>query len=103
MVYTWVNGSDPLFLDGLKHVKEKQRKIESNITKTTYFETCPYENCIPSHFFTTDGLLPTNIKSELLRSQNPFLKKELVDVKDQVSQRNKYKSFSCTDCWGLIF
>ena len=85
VVYTWVNGSDPLFLDGLKHAKEKLRTIEADSRNKhpPEFENCPYENCIPSHYFTTSSL-PKNVKSELIRSQNPFLSKELIDVKEQV-------------------
>ena len=88
MVYTWVNGSDPLFLDGLKHAKEKL-KISEDDSRNKHppeFEICPYENCIPSHYFTTNSL-PKNVKSELIRSQNSFLSKELIDVKDQVINR----------------
>ena len=36
--------------------------------------------------FTTDGLLPKNTRIESLRLQNPFLKRELIDFKDQVNQ-----------------
>ena len=90
VVYTWVNGSDPLFLDGLKHAKEKLRTIEADSrNRHPEFKTCPYENCIPSHYFTTSSL-PKNVKSELIRSQNPFLSKELIDVKDQVINTYTY-------------
>ena len=31
VVYTWVNGSDPAFLDDLKHAKEKLRDSKSRV------------------------------------------------------------------------
>lgn len=80
VVYTWVNGSDPLLQDGLKHVKERLRKHSSPRS----FTKCTYENCVPSHFFTTDHQLPHKTRVEMVRSQNPFLSRELVDIKDQV-------------------
>ena len=81
VVYTWVNGSDPWFLDGLKHVKERLRKESDAKQHSGMNLTCHYDDCVASHYFTTDGLLPSS-KVELVRSQNPFLAKELVDVKD---------------------
>ena len=82
VVYTWVNGSDPLLLDGLKHVKERLRKHSSSSSRS--FVKCPYENCVPSHYFITDHQLPPKTRVEMVRSQNTFLAKELVDIKDQV-------------------
>lgn len=40
-VYTWVNGSDPVFIEQLKKYRKLMRKQLS--------ETCPYLNCVPSH------------------------------------------------------
>ena len=82
VVYTWVNGSDPLFQDGLKHVKEK---LQAQADKMHYVKAvkCPLENCVPSHYFSTDGLLPIQTKLDMIREQNAFLAKEVIEVKDQ--------------------
>jgi UDP-N-acetylglucosamine-lysosomal-enzyme len=82
VVYTWVNGSDPLFQDGLKHAKERLRNDPDR--KLRLLKSCPFENCAPSHFLTTDSLLPQNTQLEYLRAQNAFLSQDLVDFKDQV-------------------
>ena len=43
-----------------------------------------FQNCVPSHMFSTDELLPSNTRLEAVRLQNSFLAKEIVDIKDQV-------------------
>ena len=48
--------------DQLKHVKENLRKITPHENTVDYFDKCPYENCLPSHFFTTNTSLPANRK-----------------------------------------
>ena len=83
-VYTYVNGSDPLFQDSLKHIKEKIQLKRDKNDKDESNAHCEFKDCVPSHFFTTDGVLPLSTKAELIRSQNPFLAKEIIDVKDQV-------------------
>ena len=82
VVYTWVNGSDPLFQDGLKHAKERLRNDPKR--KLRLLTSCPFENCVPSHYLTTNGLLPPHTKLEHIKTQNPSLSKGLVDMKDQV-------------------
>ena len=83
VVYTWVNGSDPLLQDGLKHVKEKLHAL-SDLKHVKLKTKCDLDNCVPSHFISTDGLLPYKTKSENIRDQNSFLASSLVDVRDQV-------------------
>ena len=41
--------------------------------------------------FSTDGLLPRNTRIESLRLQNPFLEKELIDIKNQVNHNKLHK------------
>jgi hypothetical protein len=41
--------------------------------------------------FSTDGLLPRNTRIESLRLQNPFLAKELIDIKNQVNHNQLHK------------
>ena len=41
--------------------------------------------------FSTDGLLPRHTRIESLRLQNPFLAKELIDIKNQVNHNKLHK------------
>ncbi|XP_068087207.1 N-acetylglucosamine-1-phosphotransferase subunits alpha/beta [Anabrus simplex] len=42
VVYTWVNGSDPLLLEQLQSYRQKLQEETS--------ARCPYQHCVPSHF-----------------------------------------------------
>ena len=44
VVYTWVNGSDPLLLEQLQEY-QWQRQEETS-------RKCPYADCVPSHLIT---------------------------------------------------
>lgn len=44
VVYTWVNGSDPILLQGLQQYHLHLQKEAS--------KKCPYANCVPSHIIT---------------------------------------------------
>ena len=46
--------------------------------------------------FSTDGLLPRNTRIESLRLQNPFLAKELIDIKNQVNRNKLHTVFPHT-------
>jgi len=44
VVYTWVNGSDPILQQQLQQYRLQLQEETS--------EKCPYENCVPSHIIT---------------------------------------------------
>jgi hypothetical protein len=44
VVYTWVNGSDPILLQGLQQYHLQLQEEASR--------KCPYANCVPSHIIT---------------------------------------------------
>ncbi len=69
VVYTWVNGSDPVFLDDLKHAKERLTNSRGRVP----LKGCPYAGCVPSHMVALDRLLPQRTKLEHVRDQNAFL------------------------------
>lgn len=77
VVYTWVNGSDPLFRDSLKHAKEKVKHRKSVVEK------CPFQDCVPSHYLTTQELLPPSMRAEFVKTQNPVFTKGLIELVDQ--------------------
>ena len=68
VVYTWVNGSDPVFLDDLKHAKERLKLTEKGRKK---LDSCPYEFCVPSNLLIFDRTIKTQL--DLLKEQNHFL------------------------------
>ena len=73
VVYTWVNGSDPLFLDNLKHATERLTAEASNKNKHNYNEDgqhhkCFYKDCVTSHFLTIPTLADFTAKS--IKNQN---------------------------------
>ncbi|XP_059483014.1 N-acetylglucosamine-1-phosphotransferase subunits alpha/beta [Neocloeon triangulifer] len=70
VVYTWVNGSDPLFQETL--LKEKSEfKIEDINHKRG---PCHFRSCVPSHFISTKGGLPLtpDTKVEVLAHASEF-------------------------------
>ncbi len=76
VVYTWVNGSDPLFLDDLKH-----RYEETGLDRKP-LKSCPFEACVPSNMLTLDRRFPRRFlrndeakEDDLWRDQNPHLAK----------------------------
>ena len=71
VVYTWVNGSDPLFLDSLKHASENLHAMEAQEThekhKSSQHQECYYKDCVTSHFLTIPSIVdftPAQIKSQ---------------------------------------
>jgi len=44
VVYTWVNGSDPILLQQLQQYRQQ---VQEEVSKK-----CPYANCVPSHIIT---------------------------------------------------
>lgn len=70
VVYTWVNGSDPEFLEDLKHAKE----ILANSQGRVLLQGCPYSSCVPSHILALEEQIRTGIKVGTLIEDNPFMK-----------------------------
>ena len=66
VVYTWVNGSDPTFLDDLKHAKERLGSSKSRVP----LSGCPYESCVASDMLVAEQLLPPNTRVDLVKGQN---------------------------------
>jgi hypothetical protein len=69
IVYTWVNGSDPVFLDDLKHAKEKLKGSKDRVL----LQGCPYEYCISSNMLTAESLLPPSTRKKLIKEQNEHM------------------------------
>ena len=66
VVYTWVNGSDPKFLASLKSAKEDRLR---HLRSGTLLQSCPFENCFPSHFLSLSPHFGNTMKKEdLIRS-----------------------------------
>lgn len=76
VVYTWVNGSDPIFLDELKHAKERLTHTKGRVL----LRGCPYDNCAPSHMLAMEQTLPNTTKLQHIREQNSHLKRAKVDL-----------------------
>ena len=72
-VYTWVNGSDPVFLDDLKHAKE--RRIHSK--KHIPLRGCPFGACVPSHLAVLDRVMHGETRLSLIKEQNPHLQEAM--------------------------
>ena len=72
VVYTWVNGSDPNFLDDLKHAKEGKLS-ESGLDTAKPLVGCPFGTCVPSHMITLDRLVPSITRLALVKEQNSHL------------------------------
>lgn len=53
-VFTWVNGSDPVFLDDLKHEKERLTASHRRVP----LKGCPFAGCVPSHMLALDRIIP---------------------------------------------
>ena len=81
VVYTWVNGSDPLFLDSLKHATEKlaAETIHDN-PKNYQHQKCYYKDCATSHFLTIPSLV--DFTTLQIKTQNPQFS-NLVNVQAQ--------------------
>ena len=82
VVYTWVNGSDPLFLDSLKHATEKlaaeaNKKHEKQIYK---HQPCHYKDCVTSHFLTIPSIVDFSVQQ--IKSQNKQFS-HLVNIQSQ--------------------
>ena len=72
VVYTWVNGSDPVFLDSLKHATEKLHAETSKIhdnPKNYQHQKCYYKDCATSHFLTIPTLV--DFTTLQIKTQNP--------------------------------
>ena len=63
VVYTWVNGSDPLFLKDLKSVKES---LKSSANQTT--ADCSAADCVTSHLVKVG--CGVDVKVEYVKHQN---------------------------------
>ncbi|XP_059093508.1 N-acetylglucosamine-1-phosphotransferase subunits alpha/beta-like [Tigriopus californicus] len=69
VVYTWVNGSNPEFLEDLKHAKE----VLANSQGRVILRGCPYSNCVPAHILAMEQQIRTGIKVRNLIEDNTFL------------------------------
>ena len=95
VVYTWVNGSDPVFLDSLKHATEKLHAETSKIhdnPKNYQHQKCYYKDCATSHFLTIPTLV--DFTTLQIKTQNPQFS-NLVNIQSQnlichhASQQNR--------------
>ena len=68
VVYTWVNGSDPVFLKNLKLVKEQGKQCSKVLAPTE----CQAQDCVLSHFMLIK--CEKDVKMEYIKHQNPDLK-----------------------------
>eukprot|EP00095_Tigriopus_kingsejongensis_P002042 maker-scaffold556_size137522-snap-gene-0.27 protein:Tk02042 transcript:maker-scaffold556_size137522-snap-gene-0.27-mRNA-1 annotation:"hypothetical protein LOTGIDRAFT_238796" len=69
VVYTWVNGSDPVFLEDLKHVKEKWINTQGRVR----LRSCPYSVCVPAHILATETMIRDGITAGDLSRQNQHM------------------------------
>ena len=82
VVYTWVNGSDPLFLDSLKHTTEKlAAEANKNYERKNFqHQKCYYKDCVTSHFLTIPSIV--DFTASEIKEQNPHFSR-LVNVQSQ--------------------
>ena len=82
VVYTWVNGSDPLFLDNLKHATEKlaTETIRNNEKQNYQHQSCYYKDCVTSHFLTIPSVVDFTVQQ--IKSQNKQFS-QLVNIQSQ--------------------
>lgn len=66
-VYTWVNGSDPIFLQDLKSFTESKGPASAAKNK----DVCNYPSCVQSHFLYTNW--KQTVKLDYVKQQNVFL------------------------------
>ncbi|CAB3386425.1 Hypothetical predicted protein [Cloeon dipterum] len=62
LVYTWVNGSDPVFQEALLAAKSTFKVEEPGQQRRG---PCPFRSCVPSHFIATKGGLPLTKESRI--------------------------------------
>jgi len=56
----------------LKHYREHVRD-DQNVTPRRAVTQCPYDDCVPSHFLSTDSLIVGNVDVDDVKLQNEFL------------------------------
>ena len=82
VVYTWVNGSDPLFLDDLKHATEKltAKANKKGKNQISQHQKCFYKDCVTSHFLTIPSVV--DFTPQQIKSQNAQFSR-LVNIQSQ--------------------
>ena len=97
VVYTWVNGSDPEFLDDLKHAKEKylvgtERHVSLNSS------SCGYANCVPANLMAilSHELFTSRLTKSDMEKQNVELRGKVSNmIKVRLScHKSEYKNFT---------
>ncbi len=82
------------FQDSLKHYREHARSGDIETTKRR-LTGCPYDDCVASHFLTTDSILDSNVVISDVKIQNEFLeglsKFELQIRKVKLSYQHYYE------------
>jgi len=90
MVYTWVNGSDPVLIRNLNRIKKdleaelnrtsaeamnykrkRGKLINSDLFKWKSPEKCPFPNCVPANRIAVSGL-PQGVSMHQLRAINSY-------------------------------
>ena len=89
VVYTWVNGTDPWFLDQLKHAKEEELEAARSLGNGTSAdvgvgsESCDLNDCIPTNLLavTDPQVYRLNLNERGIKAQNSdFEGKQIVEV-----------------------
>jgi hypothetical protein len=74
VVITWVNGSDPVFADSLKHAREdrdREAKKRKSAASKQAQAGCPYDDCVASHMLvveSADGVRPFDLSDVVARN-----------------------------------
>lgn len=73
VVYTWVNGSDPILLKQLEELKKEEKPLNNSTSHDAISFNCPFINCFSCDAVIMDGNGHDNLTLHDIKSHSPLI------------------------------